>query len=463
MSHITLAREGLEAVKQRRWDEAVTKLTTAVKGSPNPTWIVARSKAMIGLQRHEDALHDAELAWHYAYQRSSRSDLMDSQFRRGVAYYHLGQFANADCCCFYAMRMAKGYPAVEDDDPKLPWVDEQGHWTVGVQKMKELSQTDPFNIGHTSPNHSKDIPFPFMNQAQGPHILAWRRTSLFRLQILRAMEALPEEDEARLVKVNQVPSRKPYDKYNTLPPLAAAGEQADASAEPRMQEFQTPKTITVSIFSKGIDESKFTVDFQPSYVRLQPVVYPDGSSRPMHLSLWADIDPSCSRYFVTPCKVELQLYKEGVGKWPQLTKDEAQPADEASDPKSNVTDGVAKKNSHSTYSNSDKNMVRRNYNNKRSRLQKEKQTSGPSYPTSSRSGPKDWDKIASGNGADEDDDPDVNAFFKKLYENATLEQRRAMMKSFTESNGTSLSTDWNDVKGRKVETVPPEGMEAKKY
>ena len=38
-----------------------------------------------------------------------------------------------------------------------------------------------------------------------------------------------------------------------------------------------------------------------------------------------------------------------------------------------------------------------------------------------------------------------------------------MMKSFTESNGTALSTDWDDVGRRKVETVPPEGVEPKKW
>lgn len=38
-----------------------------------------------------------------------------------------------------------------------------------------------------------------------------------------------------------------------------------------------------------------------------------------------------------------------------------------------------------------------------------------------------------------------------------------MMKSFTESNGTSLSTNWDDVKEKRVETVPPDGVEAKKW
>lgn len=83
------------------------------------------------------------------------------------------------------------------------------------------------------------------------------------------------------------------------------------------------------------------------------------------------------------------------------------------------------------------------------------------YPSSSRTGPKNWDTL--GDDDEADDTSDVNFFFKKLYKGATPEQQRAMMKSFTESNGTSLSTDWNDVKDRTVETVPPEGVEAKKW
>ncbi|KAF3347002.1 hypothetical protein VdG2_04744 [Verticillium dahliae VDG2] len=67
--------------------------------------------------------------------------------------------------------------------------------------------------------------------------------------------------------------------------------------------------------------------------------------------------------------------------------------------------------------------------------------------------------------ADEDDTEkeSVNDFFKTLYKGATDEQKRAMMKSFTESNGTSLSTNWDDVKTGKVETVPPEGVNVKKW
>jgi len=41
--------------------------------------------------------------------------------------------------------------------------------------------------------------------------------------------------------------------------------------------------------------------------------------------------------------------------------------------------------------------------------------------------------------------------------------KRAMMKSYQESGGTVLSTNWSEVGAGKVEIKPPEGMEYKKY
>jgi suppressor of G2 allele of SKP1 len=38
-----------------------------------------------------------------------------------------------------------------------------------------------------------------------------------------------------------------------------------------------------------------------------------------------------------------------------------------------------------------------------------------------------------------------------------------MMKSFVESNGTALSTNWAEVGSKKMEVTPPDGMTAKKY
>lgn len=123
------------------------------------------------------------------------------------------------------------------------------------------------------------------------------------------------------------------------------------------------------------------------------------------------------------------------------------------------------------------------------------------YPSSSRK-QHNWDDIVK-QSAEEDEqlskefskDPNaggdaaLNQLFQKLYADATDDQRRAMIKSYQESNGTALSTDWNDVgkasvpcsctpapvcrvhhafvlprrSQRKVETHPPDSMVAKKF
>jgi suppressor of G2 allele of SKP1 len=72
---------------------------------------------------------------------------------------------------------------------------------------------------------------------------------------------------------------------------------------------------------------------------------------------------------------------------------------------------------------------------------------------------KNWDKFE----ADEEEEDGVDDFMKKIYQGATPDQQRAMMKSYIESGGTALSTDWSSVKKGKVEVQPPEGVEVKKW
>jgi len=94
---------------------------------------------------------------------------------------------------------------------------------------------------------------------------------------------------------------------------------------------------------------------------------------------------------------------------------------------------------------------------------------GIAYPTSSRSGTKNWDKLEKEaiKDAEEWEKPDgdaaANALFRDIFKNASPEVRRAMEKSYVESNGTALSTNWDEVSRGKVETKPPDTMVAKKW
>lgn len=80
------------------------------------------------------------------------------------------------------------------------------------------------------------------------------------------------------------------------------------------------------------------------------------------------------------------------------------------------------------------------------------------YPSSARN-PIDINKIK-----DSDLEPEptgeaaINALFQKIYADSNEDTRRAMMKSFVESKGTVLSTNWNEVGENIVEPIPPKNI-----
>jgi suppressor of G2 allele of SKP1 len=60
-------------------------------------------------------------------------------------------------------------------------------------------------------------------------------------------------------------------------------------------------------------------------------------------------------------------------------------------------------------------------------------------------------------------DSTLNSFFQKIFGDADDDTKRAMMKSYQESGGTTLSTNWDEVKKSTVEVKPPAGSEWKKW
>ena len=97
----------------------------------------------------------------------------------------------------------------------------------------------------------------------------------------------------------------------------------------------------------------------------------------------------------------------------------------------------------------------------------------PSYPTSNKA-KKNWNKLEKDfskelhkdKNNDEQNEDGLNDLFQQIYQGADEETRRAMIKSYQTSNGTVLSTNWDEVKEKDYEgkdyVAPPEEFVAQK-
>lgn len=469
--------KGLEAVEKKDWTTAVQLLDKALESSNSPVWLLARSRAHFQLKDYDAALYDAELAYHSAAERgsgNSRKLMIEAQYRRSTIFFRLGRYADADCCAKWSLLLAEGRPAREDDGVEKN-VDDAGNYTVTVEDGIADKKGQP---GQGEAGVMAGITSTAIAEAKTGKTgfeADWNRAYAWRSQVLGAMKNLPANSPGRKVSVSKIPD-KPKKRIQKKPEPTAAVEDDDVkkaaltttaptqgvkAAVPapgsipdekmklRIDFYQNNQAVTVTIFVKDVKKDDLKVEFFSREVRISPVPreaapYVQAGDREATSSLVLDgnIIPSESRWSVTPRKIELVLRKAVPGsKWGKWGEEKVGSTGTATEPAAEpVAAPSAKENENP----------------------KQAPTVAPAYPTSSKSGPKDWDKLGEV-GEDDEDKESVNHFFKKLFDGATPEQQRAMKKSFIESNGTSLSTDWSDVGSRTVETIPPEGVEAKKW
>jgi suppressor of G2 allele of SKP1 len=280
---------------------------------------------------------------------------------------------------------------------------------------------------------------------------------IWTMKVAAKVKDLPEDDEKRKVTVQKVPNVEvpSAPAAATMPKPASSSKaeetkttEAPAAPKPvvptpankiKHDWYQSNDSVTVNILAKGAPKDA-TVEFDKDTLTVSFPITDSSSEYNFSADpLYAAIDPAQSKYRVTPNKIEVTLKKAAPGvKWHNLEGDRKieSPTDEN---KTAIPSHVL--------------------------TSKPIQESAPAYPTSSKSGAKNWDKLAKEDLDDKDDveGDETSHFFKTLYKGATPEQQRAMMKSYQESGGTVLSTDWSNVGSKTVVPEPPEGMEAKKY
>ncbi|XP_018048272.1 PREDICTED: protein SGT1 homolog [Atta colombica] len=193
--------------------------------------------------------------------------------------------------------------------------------------------------------------------------------------------------------------------------------------------YQTETHVIVTILAKNVEDMKVVYGENTLSVSAQ---LPSGNEYSLELDLANFIVEDQCTYKVMPSKIEIKLKKRDDIRWTTL---EGNPVLSKVKP---IPTEI---------------------------LQAGKEAS--KYPSSCKKS-KDWNKVEKEierqEAAEETEgEAAVNALFQKIYGNGSDEVRRAMNKSFIESGGTVLSTNWEEVGNKTVERKPPDGMEWKTW
>jgi len=404
------AKLGADALAAKDYSEAIRAYTQAIKVSPTaPDYFIKRSTAYQRSSPPDYALAfaDAEDAVVFAQNRAKRELIIQAQMRRSIALFGLERYADAAFVLDVVKRM----------DPNEK--------TIPIWENKIKSKLATLNA---------EDPKAKITVKEKPE------------QVQSTTKATPTTNTE--IKPSTAP---------TAPSQATATSLAQTPADKiRHDWYQNADNVYFTLLAKGVPKDTSTIDIQDRALSISfPLV--TGSSYGFSLDpLYLPIDPSQSAYKVLSTKIEVTLKKVQSGqKWHSLEGSDSASASDSTATSTFVPPPSTK-------------------------------AEAPNYPSSSRTGPKNWDKLitdlttkkpkadtagdATDSKADDDDydydkedGDEVNSFFKKLYKDADPDTRRAMMKSFSESNGTALSTNWDEVAKGTVATQPPDGVEAKPW
>ncbi|KAJ9368223.1 hypothetical protein DTO282F9_8444 [Paecilomyces variotii] len=486
---MNFAGKGDDALAKSDWASAIQNFTRALLELPRaPTYYIKRSTAYSRLKpadggpKYEAALGDADIALVLARERGKRELILSAQMRRAVALYQLERYGDAAYIFGLVqdkINASKPPPSKENDvkeamaqggpgrSSKNSFEQELPIWTMKVNgKLKSLAEGDE-KRAVTVKEYPENVHIPTAEEIKKSLEGMGEGTSKSAVDDKKAAagkeraETPVGADRTKETLLDPVPgSSAPFTAGPAAPSPAASTPVAPAS-KVRHEWYQSNDSVVLTLYVKGVPKDEVEVEFKDDSISIE-FPQPSGAQFTFSLDpLFAAIDPSASKYTVMSTKIEVVLRKKVAGqKWSVL---EATSTEKLAD-RSSIASAAPSTSTTASSSTAQ----------------------GPAYPTSSRHGVKDWDKLATdltskkkekskdkdnGKGKAKDDatgdsdaesidsdygsgDP-VDGFFKKLYANADPDTRRAMVKSYYESQGTALSTNWSEVGKGRVEPKPP--------
>nr|XP_019007406.1 uncharacterized protein I206_07857 [Kwoniella pini CBS 10737]OCF46187.1 hypothetical protein I206_07857 [Kwoniella pini CBS 10737] len=200
--------------------------------------------------------------------------------------------------------------------------------------------------------------------------------------------------------------------------------------------YQNSNQLTLSIYIKGYGieciKENVKVELEKRKIIIDLPQIPSAEARKIVFEpLFDDIVVESSTSRILNTKIEIKLTKSNPINWSTLLSDPNKPLTSSSHSHTQSTVSVQSPNTN----------IKGEYSNESLKA---------NQPIKSK---KNWDKLLEDELEEKEDNKDPNSggdaalqkFFSQIYGNADDDTKRAMIKSFTESGGTTLSTDWNNI------------------
>lgn len=181
----------------------------------------------------------------------------------------------------------------------------------------------------------------------------------------------------------------------------------------KMQWYQSSTHVNVDIYAKNVDMGKSEIVFSEKHVSVR-LSRPDKEDYLLNKELAEEIMTDECKYSASKFKVEIRMKKKNMGStWQTLDVD-------------------ASLRSAAAQAAADNNQWNRKMEERK----------------------KEWNDLVDKELKNYQEDDSPMGMFKTLFKNSDDDVRKAMAKSFSESGGQVLSTDWNEVKKKKVVYEP---------
>jgi suppressor of G2 allele of SKP1 len=210
------AARGQTAFSNGDYPAAIDNLTIALKEQQSPLWLIQRSTAYQRTKQYELSLEDAEKALILAIQRARREQIATAQLRRALALRGLGRYGDARMCLNWSLKK-------NDKEKSL------------MMWMKRVA-TDYEEAGGDGAECNK----------------------VTVVEVPEKVKGIDSETKKVATKEND----KPASATTTAPKAVSATPKEKI----RHEWYQSPTTVTIEVFAKGVPKDKAEVVIEDASV-----------------------------------------------------------------------------------------------------------------------------------------------------------------------------------------------------